>query len=85
MPGLKIGDGVTYLIDLPFLNNNNDAETSTQVDWNEIDFASDAFIKNKPTINHIELMGDKSGNDLNLQDKMEILSQTDIEKILYLG
>lgn len=40
---------------------------------------------NKPQINGVELSGDKSGADLRLQEQMNTLSQTDIEKILYLG
>ena len=42
-------------------------------------------LSNKPKINGVELIGDKSGPELKLQNKMDVLSQTDIEKILYLG
>lgn len=40
---------------------------------------------NQPQINDVTLIGNKTGEQLNLQDKMDVLSQTEIEKILYLG
>ena len=40
---------------------------------------------NKPQINGVTLQGNKNSAELKLQDQMETLSQTDIEKILYLG
>lgn len=39
-------------------------------------------LSNKPKINSIELLGNKTSNDLNLQDKMEALSNMDIENLL---
>ena len=40
---------------------------------------------NKPTINAVTVEGHKTGPDYRLQNKMEILSQQEIEKILYVG
>lgn len=46
-------------------------------DYNDLD--------GKPSINYVTVQGDKLGADYHLQDKMGILSQAEIEKILYLG
>ena len=40
---------------------------------------------NKPTINAVTVEGDKTGPDYRLQNKMDILSRQEIEKILYVG
>ena len=40
---------------------------------------------NKPSINGVTIIGAKFSPDYHLQDQMAILSQTEIEKILYLG
>ena len=40
---------------------------------------------NKPTINAVTVEGNKTGPDYRLQNKMEILSQQEIERILYVG
>ena len=42
-------------------------------------------LTNKPSLNSVTVSGDKLAIDYNLQDKMDALSVTDIEKILYLG
>lgn len=42
-------------------------------------------LSNKPQINSVTLEGNKESDELRLQGKMQILSQTEIEKILYLG
>ena len=39
--------------------------------------------RNKPKINSKELIGDKSGSDLNLQDKMDRITEHDIDVIMY--
>lgn len=39
-------------------------------------------LSNKPKINSIELLGNKTSDELNLQDKMEALSNMDIENLL---
>lgn len=49
-----------------------------------IDYENDEHIINRPQINSIELIGDKSSEDLNLQEKMDALTTQEIEKILYL-
>ena len=40
------------------------------------------YLTNKPQINSIELIGNKTSNDLKLQDQMEALSNIDIENLL---
>ena len=40
---------------------------------------------NLPSINGVTIKGAKTSPDYHLQDEMQVLSQTDIEKILYLG
>ena len=40
-------------------------------------------IKDKPSINTYTVEGDKLGIDYNLQDKMDVLTVQEIEKILY--
>lgn len=37
IPGLKIGDGTTYLIDLPFINNTNNGSEIEQIILDHID------------------------------------------------
>ena len=37
---------------------------------------------NKPSINDVQLKGNKTSEELNLQDKMEALSEKEIEEIL---
>lgn len=39
-------------------------------------------LNNKPQINSVELIGNKTSNDLNLQDKMKSLTNMEIEKLL---
>ena len=41
-------------------------------------------LTNKPSINKVILIDDKTSEDLGLQDKMEAMSIQEIEKILYL-
>lgn len=72
-PGIKIGDGISYLIDLPFLD---DSEIGTN-DYEKI--------INHPSINGREVIGNKTGIDYNLQNKMSALTVQEIEKILYVG
>lgn len=40
-------------------------------------------LRNKPKINSKELIGDKTGKDLNLQDKMDRITEHDIDVIMY--
>ena len=40
-------------------------------------------LKNKPKINSKELIGDKSGSDLNLQDKMDRVTEHDIDIMMF--
>ena len=41
------------------------------------------FLANKPKINSVELIGDKSGSDLNLQDKMDRVTEHDIDIMMF--
>ena len=40
------------------------------------------YLTNKPQINNITLIGNKTSRDLKLQDEMEALSNMDIENLL---
>lgn len=50
-----------------------------------INYEKDSELTNRPSINGTELIGNKTSKQLKLQDEMNALSVTDIEKILYLG
>lgn len=41
------------------------------------------YLANKPMINSVELIGDKSGSDLNLQDKMDRVTEHDIDIMMF--
>lgn len=41
-------------------------------------------LSNKPKINNVELLGNKTSKQLKLQDEMEAMTVQEIEKILYL-
>lgn len=41
-------------------------------------------LANKPKINSVEVIGAKAASDYNLQNKMDVLSVQEIERILYL-
>lgn len=40
------------------------------------------YLTNKPQINNITLIGNKTSSELKLQDEMEALTNTDIENLL---
>lgn len=40
---------------------------------------------NKPQINSVELIGNKTGEELNLQDKMTAITEQDIDNIIFGG
>lgn len=40
------------------------------------------YVTNKPQINSVELVGNKTSRDLKLQDEMKALSNMDIENLL---
>lgn len=42
-------------------------------------------LKNRPKINSITLEGDKKASDLSLQEAMEAILETDIDKTIYGG
>ena len=41
------------------------------------------YLANKPKINSVELVGDKTGDDLKLQDHMDRITEHDIDVIMY--
>lgn len=43
------------------------------------------YLTNKPKINDIEIVGNKTSSEYGLQDKMEKLSNIDIEELLNKG
>ena len=40
---------------------------------------------NKPQINNIELLGNKTSKQLKLQDEMDLITEQDIDEIMYGG
>lgn len=57
--------------------NITSAPSTVERNYNKLD--------NKPSINAVTVEGDKTGADYKLQSKMDTLSQTEIERILYVG
>lgn len=51
-----------------------DGQTGGTTDYNKL--------TNKPSINAVELIGNKTSDELYLQDKMDTLTNNDIEELL---
>jgi len=68
---IKVGDGAHHWLDLNYLNSEETA-----------DYLS---LYNLPSINSVTLEGDKSGSELGLQEEMNSLSETDIDRIIFGG
>ena len=74
-------EGITYDITDPNVPEWVKSIAESQIE--EWDNANDYELNtNKPSINSIELSGDKDSDSLGLQDKMEAMSNLDIEKLL---
>ena len=50
-----------------------------------IDYEQDEQVINRPSINNIELLGDKTSEDLGLQGEIDDITPQDIDKIIYGG
>lgn len=74
-------EGVTYDITDPNVPEWVKSIAESQIEkW---DNANDYELNtNKPSINSIELSGDKDSDSLGLQDKMDAMSNFDIENLL---
>ena len=74
-------EGVTYDITDPNVPEWVKSIAESQIEkW---DNANDYELNtNKPSINSIELSGDKNSDSLGLQDKMDAMSNFDIENLL---
>ena len=76
IPGVKVGDGVSYIKDLPFLGDESKYVQAT--DYNDL--------KNKPKIGGVTLEGDMSPEDIGLQPAGDYperpLTAEDIDKII---
>ena len=74
-------EGITYDITDPNIPEWVRSIAESQIEkW---DNANDYELNtNKPSINSIELSGDKDSNSLGLQDKMDAMSNFDIENLL---
>lgn len=74
-------EGVTYDITDPNVPEWVKSIAESQIEeWNN---ANDYELNtNKPSINSIELSGDKDSDSLGLQDKMDAMSNFDIENLL---
>lgn len=60
----------------------NDAEEIVTFEENVGGTNNYNYLSNKPKINDIELIGNKTSNELKLQDHMEALTNMDIENLL---
>ena len=74
-------EGITYDITDPNVPEWIKSIAESQIEkW---DNANDYELNtNKPSINSIELSGDKDSDSLGLQDKMDAMSNFDIENLL---
>ena len=74
-------EGITYDITDPNIPEWVKSIAESQIEkW---DNANDYELNtNKPSINSIELSGDKDSDSLGLQDKMDAMSNFDIENLL---
>lgn len=74
-------EGITYDITDPNVPEWVKSIAESQIEkW---DNANDYELNtNKPSINSIELSGDKNSDSLGLQDKMDAMSNFDIENLL---
>ena len=74
-------EGITYDITDPNIPEWVRSIAESQIEkW---DNANDYELNtNKPSINSIELSGDKDSDSLGLQDKMDAMSNFDIENLL---
>lgn len=74
-------EGVTYDITDPNVPEWVKSIAESQIE--EWDSANDYELNtNKPSINSIELSGNKDSDSLGLQDKMDAMSNFDIENLL---
>lgn len=74
-------EGITYDITDPNVPEWVKSIAESQIE--EWDNANDYELNtNKPSINSIELSGDKNSDSLGLQDKMDAMSNFDIENLL---
>ena len=64
------------------LESEQEMEVGLEEDALEIVTSNYEELNNKPSINNVELLGDKTSKDLGLQEEMESLSNLEIEEIL---
>lgn len=70
-------------IDMAVTDNDDvamDASDAVPVSTSDYD-----KLKNRPRINSVTLEGDKKASDLSLQETMEEILETDIDKMIYGG
>jgi len=68
---IKVGDGKHHWLELSYLSGSEAA-----------DYMS---LYNLPSINSVTLEGDKTGSELGLQDELDILSEAEIDRIIFGG
>ena len=64
------------------LESEQEMEVGLEEDALEIVTSNYEELNNNPSINNVELLGDKTSKDLGLQKEMESLSNLEIEEIL---
>ena len=68
---IKLGDGKHYWSELEYLSGDE-----------ALDYEA---LYNLPSINSVTLEGDKTGSELGLQEEMDSLAETDIDRIIFGG
>ena len=65
---IKFGNGFSITDDTTNSRMQVDLTTAIQSDWNQTDSTALDFIKNKPSVNDVTLVGNKTSSDLGLAD-----------------
>lgn len=81
--GLKVGKKIQLTGNVNAQNNlmlNGDLKIATSTSAKDYD-----VLINKPQINGVELIGNKLSADIHVQDEMNVISEQDIDRIIYGG
>lgn len=71
----KIGNGIAHWSELPYQSGSGGEGGSS-------DYST---LVNLPRINRITLLGNKTSNELGLQDHMDTITESEIDRILFGG
>lgn len=82
---------MSEIVEMDFIQQNPLEMTLNTKDTLDLEFDSSSgtnnynSLSNKPQINGVTLVGNKTSKDIKVQDEMDVLSVQEIEKILYLN